>query len=82
MQIGNFSKLRNQWNARKVFVQIKGCHGDGENSILKFRAKKQNKINNRRIKQKKSMLKKKDKFLFADIIQYDVRIRNTNFLRE
>ena len=34
------------------------------------------------IKQKKSMLKKKDKFLFSDIIQYDVRIRNTNFLRE
>ena len=28
------------------------------------------------------MLKKKDKFLFSDIIQYDVRIRNTNFLRE
>lgn len=82
MQIGNFSKLRNQWNARKVFVQNKGCHGDGEKSISKFRAKKQNKINNRRIKQKKSMLKKKDKFLFADIIQYDVRIRNTNFLRE
>ena len=34
------------------------------------------------IKQKKSMPKKKDKFLFSDIIQYDVRIRNTNFLRE
>lgn len=68
MQMSNFSKLRNQWNARKVFVQNKGCHGDGEKSII--------------IKQKKSMLKKKDKFLFSDIIQYDVRIRNTNFLRE
>ena len=38
MQIDNFSKLRNQWNARKVFVQNKGCHGDGEKSISKFRA--------------------------------------------